>query len=172
MDNLLDAVEFGQTDVGGFVDEHEVAEFNLLNEQILDILVFDDVFNKVFAIAKLVAHAHSINYGNDAIEFGDTIFYVLWRERRHGADGLRNRSWFAYSAGFNYDIIKALHCEQIVELLHEIHLQCATNTAVLQSNEAVVFLIYNAALLNEFGVDIHFSNIVYYHSKTNTFLVG
>ena len=172
MDNLLDAVEFWQTDICCFVDEHEVAKLNLLNEQILDIIVSNGVFNKVFSIAKLVTHAHSIHNGHDAIEFGDTIFYVLWRERWHRADGLRDRSRFANTAGFDYDIIKALHGEQLVELLHKIHLQSATNTAVLQGNEAVIFLIYNAALLNEFGVDIHFSNIVYYHCKTNTFLVG
>ena len=59
-----------------------------------------------------------------------------------------------------------------MHLLDEIHLQRATDAAVLQGHQTIVFLINNTALLNQVGIDIDFAKVVDNYRKANTALVG
>ena len=57
-------------------------------------------------------------------------------------------------------------------MLHKIHLQRATDTAVLQGNEVVVLLCHYSTLLYEFGIDIDFSNIIDNHREAYASTIG
>ena len=59
-----------------------------------------------------------------------------------------------------------------MNLFYEIHLERATDAAVLQSHEAFVFLSHNAALLDEVRVDVDFADIIHDDGKFNAALVG
>ena len=59
-----------------------------------------------------------------------------------------------------------------MKLLDKVHLQRAADTAIRECQQTIVFLVHYSALLNQVGIDIHFTYIVDNHGKTNTFLVG
>ena len=58
-----------------------------------------------------------------------------------------------------------------MELLDKVHLERAADTTVLKGDERIVLLGNHPALLNERGIDIHFTDIVDDDRKTNAFLV-
>ncbi len=60
----------------------------------------------------------------------------------------------------------------VAELLHEVHLQCAADATVLQRNETVVAFAHDAALLYECRVDVHFAYVIYYDGESDTFSVA
>jgi hypothetical protein len=51
-------------------------------------------------------------------------------------------------------------------LLHKIHLERATDTTILESDEVVILLCDYSTLLNEFSINIYLTYIVDYHSKS------
>ena len=55
--------------------------------------------------------------------------------------------------------------------MHEVHLQGAADTAVLQGHQRVVLLVDDAALLDEVGVDVHLADIVDDDGETDAFFV-
>jgi hypothetical protein len=54
---------------------------------------------------------------------------------------------------------------------NQIHLERAADTAVLESNKRIVLLRNHSTLLYKRGINIHFTYIIDYNSKTNTFVV-
>ena len=95
--------------------------------------------------------------------------------RSHGgnrADGLGDGAGLADAAGFNHNVVEALHGSNILQLLHQVHLQGTTNATILQGNEAVVLLTHNTALLNEACIDVHLTYIVHDNCKADSFLIG
>ena len=134
-----------------------------------------------------------INTGDEVHDHGPHIFHTddegVWRFvgrfaefnhyrhsvadifQAHGgnrANGLRDRSRLAYTAGFYNNIVKTLLAGDVTQLLYEIHLQRAADTTILQRHQTLVLLPYHAAFLYQIGIDIHFAYIINNHSKTNT----
>ena len=66
--DFTDAPQFLRADLGGLVQEHDVAEFNLLDDEVLNILLVDVLAGEVEAAAELVSHAEGIDDGYDAVE--------------------------------------------------------------------------------------------------------
>ena len=56
-------------------------------------------------------------------------------------------------------------------MFHHIELKRTADTAVLKSHETVIFLVNNAAFLNESSIDIYFANVVYDYSEFDAFFV-
>ena len=67
-DNLSDAAQFLWADLGGLVQQHDVAEFNLLDDEVLDILLVDVLTSQVKSAAEFVSHAEGIDDGHDTVE--------------------------------------------------------------------------------------------------------
>jgi len=67
-DDFSDAAQFLRADLGGLVQEHDVAEFNLLDDEVLNILLVDVLAGEVETAAELVSHAEGIDDGYDAVE--------------------------------------------------------------------------------------------------------
>ena len=67
-DNLSDAAQFLWADLGGLVQQHDVAEFNLLDDEVLDILLVDVLASQVKSAAEFVSHAEGIDDGYDTVE--------------------------------------------------------------------------------------------------------
>jgi hypothetical protein len=57
-------------------------------------------------------------------------------------------------------------------LLYEIHLERATDTAVLQGNKAIVLLRHYATFLDKFGIYIHLAYIIDNHRKAYAAAIG
>ena len=91
---------------------------------------------------------------------------------RYGTDGLCNRGWLTYSAGFYDDVVKSAETHYIVNLFYEIHFECAAYTAVLQSHEAIILTAHDTAFLYEVGININLTYIIDYHSEAYTALIG
>ena len=154
------------------VDKDDVAEFNLLDDKIFYIFFADILACQAVAAAKFVLHAERVNHSDDAVEAGDAVLAVFLAEARYGADGLRNWRWLAHTAGFNHDVVETLGLHQVVDLLHEVHLQSAADAAVLERHEAVVLRAHDAAFLDEVGVNVNLAYIVDNHGKLDAAFIG
>ena len=154
-----------------FVQQDGVAKLYLLNDEVLNVLLINIFLCESIAALKLVTHAKGINNRHDTVETRHAVFYILRTERRERADGLCYRCRLTDAARLDNDIIETFHGNDIVKLLHKIHLQCAADTSVLQSHKAIVLLVHNATLLNEVCIDINLSYVVHNDGKLNAFLV-
>ena len=67
-DNLSDASQFLRAYLGSLVQQHDVAEFNLLDDEVLDILLVDVLTSQVKSAAEFVSHAEGIDDGHDTVE--------------------------------------------------------------------------------------------------------
>ena len=154
-----------------FVQQDGVAKLYLLNDEVLNVLLINIFLCESIAALKLVAHAKGVNNRHDTVETRHAVFYILRTERRERADGLCYRCRLTDAARLDNDIIETFHGNDIVKLLHKIHLQCAADTSVLQSHKAIVLLVHDATLLNEVCIDINLSYVVHNDGKLNAFLV-
>ena len=154
-----------------FVQQDGVTKLYLLYDEVLNVLIINIFLCESIAALKLVAHAKGVNNRHDTVETRHAVFYILRTERRERAYGLCYRCRLTDAARLDNDIIETFHGNDIVKLLHKIHLQCAADTSVLQSHKAIVLLVHNATLLNEVCIDINLSYVVHNDGKLNAFLV-
>ena len=169
--NLTYAPQFLGSHLGGLVQQHDVAELNLLDDEVFDVFLVNIRARKQLSALELIAHTQGINHGDDAVEPRQTAAGEVHAHRRDGADGLGDGAWLTDAAGLYHDIVEALHGGDVHELLHEVHLQRAADAAVLQGHQAVVLLVDDASLLNECCVDVHLADVVDNHGKLDAFLV-
>ena len=54
--------------LGGLVQQYDVAEFYLLDDEVLDILLVDVLTSQVESAAEFISHSESVNDGHDAVE--------------------------------------------------------------------------------------------------------
>ena len=134
--------------LGGFVEQYDVAELQLLDDEVLDVVLFDMFVHEVVAAGKLALHPQGIHHGDDAVKTGKPLFFEVEAHAGHGGDGLCDGFGLADAACLDDDVVETLLAGDVAQLLHEVHLQRATDAAVLQGHQTVVLLIYNAALLN------------------------
>ena len=172
LQNCLDARQFFGAHFRHLVEQNHIAELDLLDDEVLDILLADVLLGEAITAGKLALQTQSIDHCHDAVETrhpetGDTRVHAT-----DGADGLCNRLRLAYSTGLNYYIVELLHSGDIVDLLHEVHLQSTAYAAILQGHEAVVLLSYHTTLLNKGGIDVDFANVVDNYGKLDAFFVS
>ena len=172
LDDLLDASQFFGFHFRSLVQQDDVAEFDLLDDKVFDILLVDVLARQVVAAGKLALHAQGVDYGNDAVQPADAVSGIHAAHRRYGADGLGNRLGLADAACFDDDVVEALHLQYVAYLFYQVHLQRTADAAVLQGYQAVVLLAYNAAFLDEVGVDIYFADVVDDDGKLDAAFVG
>ena len=147
-DNLFQVLQLLWFNFCSLVQEDDVAELHLLDNERCQVFFIDVLFHQVGTVGKFIFHAEGIYNGHDAVEAQDAVLDVLRAERWDRTDGLGDRSWLADTAGFNDDIVKALHIYNLLQLLHKVHFQGAADTAVLQRNKRIVFLTHYATFLN------------------------
>ena len=169
--DLAHMQQFVSTHLRCFVQQDGVTKLYLLNDEVLNVLIINIFLCESIAALKLVAHAKGVNNRHDTVETRHAVFYILRTERRERADGLCYRCRLTDAARLDNDIIETFHGNDIVKLLHKIHLQCAADTSVLQSHKAIVLLVHDATLLNEVCIDINLSYVVHNDGKLNAFLV-
>ena len=165
--NLADTAELVGRNFRGFVKKYDVAELNLLNHEVLDVVLLESGSQQIAAVAKLIAHAEGIDHRGYAIHHGQSVAHVFKAHRRNRADSLCYWCRLAYSAGLNNDVVEALLTGDVAQLLYEVHLKRAADATVLQGHEAVVLLSHYPALLYEVGIDIHLAYIVDYYGELN-----
>ena len=170
--DVFELVQFGRLHLCCLVEQDDVAEFYLLDNERCKVFLVDVVLHQVIAPAKLVLHAQSVHYGNDAVEAQYTVLDVFGPQGRYGADSLRNRCRFADAACLDDNVVELLHVNYLFELLHQVHLQRAADTSVLQGNERVVFLAHYTTFLYKVCIDVHLTYVVDDDGKLDAFLVG
>ena len=172
MDDVTDALPFGRFHFRGLVQQHKVAEFYLLDDKVLDVFFADVLAGQVVAAGKFTLQAECVDNGYDAVQFGCSIACVGFSHARDGADGLRNRFRLADTAGFDDDVVEAVHLQDIVQLFHQVHLQGAADASVLERYQAVVFLAHDASFLDKVGIDVHFTDVVHDDGELDAPFVG
>ena len=160
------------TYLGCLVQEHDVAELNLLDYQILQVLLAYVLLDQVVAATELVTDAQGIDHCYDAVQLGYAVLGVLGLHAGDGLDGLGNGAGLADAAGLNHDVVKTVQRDDLMQLLHKVHLEGAAYAAVLQGYQAVIIHAYHAALLYEAGIDIDFTYIVYNYRELYALAVG
>ena len=106
-DDGADAPGFLGGDFRDFVEEDDVAEFNLLDDQALDIFFPFGAVLESFAAVKLALHPQGVHDGDDAVESGDDrAGGVGVVHPGHGADGLGYRRGVADAARLYHDVVE------------------------------------------------------------------
>ena len=132
----------------------------MLDDEVLDVLLVDVFLRESGAAVELVLEPECIHDGDDAVEVRHAVLCDFRCHSCHRADGLCDGFRFADAACFDDDVVELLECDDVIELLHEVHLECAADASVLQGDEAVVLSPDDASLLYEVGVDVHFPQVV------------
>ena len=154
------------------VQEHDVAELNLLDYQILQVLLAYVLLDKVVTATELVTDAQGIDHCYDAVQLGHAVLGVLGLHTGDGLDGLGNGAGLADAAGLNHDVVKTVQRDDLMQLLHKVHLEGAADAAVLQRYQTVIIHAYHAALLYKAGIDIDFTYVVYNYRELYALAVG
>lgn len=68
VDDLSDTSQLLWADLCGFVQQHDVAKLNLLNDEVLDIFLVNVLARQIQSAAKLIPHAEGIDDSHDAVE--------------------------------------------------------------------------------------------------------
>lgn len=171
-DYLAYAQQFLGTYLRCLIQEHNVAELNLLDYKIFQILLTDVLLDQVIAATKLITDAKGIDHGYYAVQLGYAVLGVLGIHTRNGIYGLGYGAGLANAAGLNHYVVKTVKRNYLVQLLHKVHLKGAAYAAVLQCNQAVIIHAYHASLLNKAGIDIYLTYIVYYYCKLYSLAVA
>ena len=154
------------------IEQDNVTELNLLDDETLEVVLAHVRFLQGIAKAELIAHAERIDNSHDGIKTRHSVLHDLLRDHlRISRDGLGDRCRLADTRGLNDDIVELLLIDDIVELLHEIHLQRAADATVLKSYERVIPLTDDTAVLDERRVDVHLADIIDDNGKLNAFLI-
>ena len=69
---LYDAPDSSQllrTHFGGLVQEYDVAEFNLLDDELFEVVIVEIAQRQGIAAAELALHPQGIDHGHDAVQF-------------------------------------------------------------------------------------------------------
>ena len=169
--NGFDVVKFLCADLRCLVEQNHVAELYLLNNQTCKVVLGHLLLVEIVAARKFVAQAQGVHYGHHGVEFGNAIGGQVGVHAGVGTDGLSDGGRFADAAGLDYDVVEALLCHNVAELLHEVHFECAADATVLQGYKAVVAFAHNAALCYEACVDVYLANVVDNDGKFDAFLV-
>ena len=76
-DNLLDFSQFLLRNLRSLVQQNHVAELNLLDNQILNILLIDVLAQQIVTVLELITHTKGINHRNDAVELNVAILDIF-----------------------------------------------------------------------------------------------
>lgn len=118
-------------------------------------------FQQVVSASEFVLQPQGIHHGHDAVEPRISLCRHLGSHLRDGTDGLCDGCRFADAAGLYHDIVEAVERDDVLQLLHEVHLQRAADATVLQGHQRVVLLVHDTSLLNEACIDVHLPDIVH-----------
>lgn len=177
----LDGADYGAETSGLFrshlrdlIEHHDVAEFNLLNNEVLDIFFVYVAALQLFAAVKFRLHAQGVDHSDYAVEPGGVVVVAPGSHTLHGAECLGNGLWLTDTGGFDYDIVKFPRGHKLAHLEHEVALESAADASVLERHEVVgIFGCTDyTTFLNEGGIDIYFTDVIDYHSKAYAAAVG
>ena len=171
-DDFLDASQLFRLHFGCFVQQDDVAEFDLLDDEVFDVFLVQSLACQAVAAGKFALQAQGVDYADQAVQAADAMAGIGVAQAGDGAECLCDGFGLADAAGLDDDVVETFGTHQLVDLLDEIGLQRAADATVLQGDEAVVFLSHNAAFLDEVGVDVYFADVVHDDSEADTPLVG
>ena len=138
----------------------------MLYDKVFDVFVVDIVAVQAIAAVELRLQPQGVDHSGNAVEVGQGSVEVGSGHGRDSAYGLSYRSRFADAAGFDNNVVESASVGDVGNLLYEVHFQSAADAAVLQGYKVVgAVLAYDAAFLNQFGIDIYFADVVDYYSK-------
>ena len=169
-DNLLDFSQFGSGDLGGLVQQYNVAELNLLDYEVFQVLLIKLFFCQII-FAELIFHAQSVHNRHNAVQLRNSVFGVFLLHVGDVADCLGDRFRLANSAGFNHNVVELVLRHDVRKLFHQIHFQGAADAAVLQSYQTFVLLAHHTALLDKVRVNVDFSQIIHNNREADAFAV-
>ena len=172
MDDVADAFALVVAHLRSLVEQHDVAELNLLDEEVLDVFFLNVAALEVFATGKLALHPQCVDHCDNAVEAWNAMLDVLLAHVGNGADGLRDGLGLAYSARLDDDVVKAVELHDVVQLLDKVHLESAADASVLQCHQTLVFLPHDSALLDEARIDVNLSQVIDNDGKFYVLLIS
>ena len=152
-----------------FIKQHDITEFYLLDNECSEVFFLRHIVRQRVASIELIADTEGIHDGTDTVEHRQSVLCETGYHLGIRTERLRDRCRFTDSGGLDNDVVEGLLRTEVMQLLDEVHLQRAADTSVLQRHQRVVVLTHYSALLDERSIDIHFSDIVHDHGKTNAF---
>ena len=170
--NLAHLLQLFGRHVIDFVQQHNVAEFYLLYQQVLYVVFLQILLHEVVSSRKLVAHTACIHHGNNVSEHCYAVFCKVGIYLWIGADGLCDGRRFANAACLNHDVVETVLLYDVAKLLYQVHFKRAADATVLQCHQRIVLLVYHATFFYQVGIYVYFANIVYNYSELDAFVVA
>ena len=168
---LTDVFQVFRTDLICLVQENEVAEFDLLDQQVSDVFLRCRFFRECLSATELILHPQGIDHRCDTVQPAYSVLRIGSSHERDGTEGLCDGFRFTDAAGLDDDVVEAVQLHQFQHLCHQVRLEAAADAAVLEGDQTLVFIAYNAFLADQAGVDVDLSDIVDNHCEPDALLV-
>ena len=143
-----------------FVDYERGAELNLLDQKRLDVLLVLFV-QELVSTGKLINKAGCVNNANNIVQlsvFNHLKFLGDWH-------------WFAHTRGLNHYVVVLACLDKVLDVLRKLAFECAADASVREWNYVACVGDF-CSVGNQFGIDIHFADVVYYDGNLVAFLVA
>jgi hypothetical protein len=172
LEDRLDSVQLGFADQIDLVHDDDVAELDLLNQKLHNIVLIQFFGKKQRRPAqKFRLQPAGIDDRRDGVEPAQLRQPAVPDAAVHQGEGLRDRKRLADPAGLDQNIIVAVRFHKLGDLPDQVGAQGAADASVGKGNQAVVALRNPVPLLNQGSVDVHFPHIVDDDGRLHAFLV-
>jgi len=171
-DYPADALQLLRHDLRHFIDKNYIAELKLLDYKVLNVILTYILLCQTVPTGKLIPHAESVHHSYYTVQTRISVGPQSRIHPRHRAYRPGYRLRLAYPAGLYHYIVELLRSDKLEKLLHQVCLERTAYTAVLQRHKTVVLRAHHSSFLNQGGIDIHLSQIIYYHCESDSLPVG
>ena len=170
LDDCLELAELVLIDRVDFVQENRVAELELLDEQVLDVLLLVGVLEEASAVLKLVVHAGAVDDRDDVVEHHrKAVLRALLADIR---DRLGDRDRLADAGSLDDDVVKFAGLRKVAKLGGQIVAERAADAAVGQRDQVAVLLCDDAALGDQLGVNVDLADVIDDNRRADPFVVA
>ena len=170
MNDRLQLVHLLLIDEIRLVHDDRGAEFDLLDQQIFQIILSDRLPEQLPAVLELGQHPRAVHHRDDIVQLHEkAVLGIFLTDHR---DGLGDRDRLTDSGSLDNNVIVLSGIGQIRQLLRQIILQRAADTAVGQWNQ--VFILPGgdaAAFLDQIRVDVDFADVIDDDGRPDAFLI-
>ena len=153
----------------GLVEHQRRAELNLLNEQVLDVILFNIWVEKIGAVVELLKHASTVNNCDDVIKVEVRVISCMLALIAECRNVIGNGDWLADARSLNNDVVKLLGIGQITQLKCQVIRKGAAEATVSKRNNVAFFSV--AAVFNKTSINVNLANVVDNDCCVNTFSV-
>ena len=83
LDDLTNQSQLISRHIRGFIQQNDITEFDLLDNQVFDVLFINPISHQTISATKLISHTHCVDNGDDAVDHRHAIVHIFQSHGRH-----------------------------------------------------------------------------------------